>query len=201
VALRGDLTAPDDLLYLAAHVRVGDVQKFQRLSADAFPTEQQVFGTNVVVPEQPGFLVSEVDGSPGLAGEPAHETRGLPSRRCHPEPVGQRISSSHRRLPHNRRPLAAWPQPRRQPVSDTAGVARAVREFHNDGSQWPWGIRFDLPAVGCQELQHGGQRDLVVAVSEWSLAHERIQQDRGLDGRPTGLAARPRLLKCGLGGH
>ena len=63
-----------DLLDLAQHGLPRDAQRLQRLGGDALSlveqAEQEVLGADVVVAQQPGFLLGEVDGPPGPFGEP-----------------------------------------------------------------------------------------------------------------------------------
>jgi len=187
----------DNLLDLAPHVLPRDAHRLQRLGGDALALEeqpkQQVLGADVVVAEQPGLLLSQVNGPPGPVGEPAEHALGLGPHRRPLEPLSeqQRRTSSHRCLLRAGPGTAGRPQPGRQPVGGVPDVERAGRQLRDHGCDRPGRVGVQLPAVQTQELQHGRQRDLLVAAPQWPLPHQRVQQDGGQAGRVAGPAARP----------
>ena len=65
---------PDDLLDLAAHGLERDAERLEGLGGDAFALvdqpEQDVLGADVVVVEEPSFLLGEHDDPSGPVGEP-----------------------------------------------------------------------------------------------------------------------------------
>jgi hypothetical protein len=62
------------------------------------------------------------------------------------------------------------------------------------------GIVAEFPGlVSGQELQHGRQRDLLVAAPQRPFPHERVQQRGGQAGRVAGSAARPHQGQGALG--
>ena len=67
------LTLTDDLLDLRANALEGDAQGLQRLGCDALAlvdqSQQDVFGTDVVVVEHPGFFLSQDDDPAGAIGK------------------------------------------------------------------------------------------------------------------------------------
>jgi hypothetical protein len=70
---RGRLTLADDLLDLRSHGLQGDAQRLKRLGGDAFTlvnqAEQDVLGPDVVVIEEPGFLLGEHDDTSCSVGK------------------------------------------------------------------------------------------------------------------------------------
>ena len=80
-------------------------------------------------------------------------------------------------------------------------LERACRNIGDHGCDRPRRVQIHLPAVKGQELQHGHQRDLLVAAPQRPLAHQRIQQGSGLGGQIAGFVARTRLGQGVLGGR
>ena len=83
VPRRGLLSLPDDLLHLFAHGVERDAQGLQRLGRDALALvdqpEKDVLGTDVVVVQHPGLLLSQDDDTAGAVGEPLEHAHHVPS--------------------------------------------------------------------------------------------------------------------------
>ena len=73
VSARRAAALTDDLLDLVAHRLEGDAERLERLRGDALAlvdqAEQDVLGADVVVIEQPGFLLGEDDDPAGSVSE------------------------------------------------------------------------------------------------------------------------------------
>jgi 1-acyl-sn-glycerol-3-phosphate acyltransferase len=80
----------DGLLDLLAHRRQADAQRLQRLSRHAVvhldEAEQEVLGTDAVVPEHPGLFLSQGYHPPCLVGEALEHVRLRPSQ---PDPLSR----------------------------------------------------------------------------------------------------------------
>src|SRR6266511_3841079 len=102
VSACSDLAPADNLLDPGPYHLQRDAQRLQRPGGDALTlveqAEQQVLGADVVVAQQPGFLLGEVDDPPGPVGEALEHALGLSAHRCHPHLHHKRPPSLHRCL-------------------------------------------------------------------------------------------------------
>src|SRR6266511_4877684 len=188
----------DDLLDAQADGSQGDAQRLQRLVGNAVvlpeQAEQEVLGADVVVVEVPAFLLSEHDrssrpvgeaGEPVLLPGPASWDRQPTSHRCSLRAgVGRRLGA----------------QPGRQPVRYVRRPERAGGQFADQGAGRLGRVKVNLPAVEGEELQHGHERDLLVAAPQRLVAYQCVQQPTGPAGRVSPVAARSGLGQRRLGG-
>ena len=115
---------PDDLLHLAAHGLERDAERLEGLGGDALTLvdqpEQDVLGADVVVVEEPSFLLGEHDDPSGPVGEPFEQVSLRPVlgdqwTECIPGPLH----------PYPRR--SSGVQGRRPRVSGHLGASRSLR--------------------------------------------------------------------------
>jgi hypothetical protein len=113
---------------------------------------------------------------------------------------GSAGAPSHGCLLHAGRGTLALSQPGRQPARQGGGIKRPGRAVGDHGCDHLGRPGIHLPAVEGQELQHGRQRDLLVAAPQQPPAHQRVQQGGCRAGRVAAVAARLRLGQGVLGG-
>src|SRR5215472_9679704 len=149
------------------------------------------------MPKQPGFLLREVHDASGAVGKTLKHPLRLASHGCPLEAFSERhrLALSHQYLLHRGRAALAEPQSGREPARDFRCVDRARREIGHHVPDVPWWPEIDVAAVQRQELQHGHERDLLVAPAQWALADERAQQRCGVSSRVAWIQARPREVK------
>src|SRR6266540_5243706 len=137
VSAWSDLAPADNLLDPGPYHLQRDAQRLQRPGGDALTlveqAEQQVLGADVVVAQQPGFLLGEVDDPPGPVGEALEHALGLSAHRCHPHLHHKRPPSLHRCLLRAGRGTVAQSQPGCQPVHNVVGVEGAGRQLGDHG--------------------------------------------------------------------
>ena len=103
VARRRRAALADDLLDLAAHGLERDAERLERLGGDAFALvdqpEQDVLGADVVVVEQPRFLLRQHDDPAGPVGEAFEQGNRLPWRGSVARSLPVTLSVRHDRAP------------------------------------------------------------------------------------------------------
>src|SRR6266545_2636303 len=176
---RSHRPAADDLLHLGAHGLQRDAKRRQRPGGDAAHAqqpEQQVLGAEVVVVEQPGFLLGCDRGSACPLGEPRERVVGSGGSLAAGQPT------SHRCLLGAGIGLVTEAQPGCQPGRQGGRIERARGQLgkHLLG-RLGW-VQVGLPAVEGQELQRGQQRELLVGAPERAVADQGVQQDSGVAG-------------------